>query len=110
VAGSDLYRGTLDLLVLQTLTTGTLHGYAIGAVIREQSKGSLDPGEGVLYPALRRMEKMRWIRSEWGQTNTGRKARFYSLTAEGRKTLKTEMERWKRHVGAVAAVFRYAES
>ena len=108
VAGSDIYQGTLNLLILQTLTMGTLHGYGIGSVIREQSGGLLDPGEGVLYPALRRMEKDGWVRSEWGETSTGRKARFYMLTARGRKVLKREMERWEGHVGAVTDVLRHA--
>lgn len=108
MAGSDIYRGTLNLLVLQTLAVGALHGYGIGALIREQSEGLLDPGEGVLYPALRRMEKTGLIRSEWGETSTGRRARFYTLTDRGRKALAKETERWEGHVGAVAAVLRHA--
>ena len=108
VAGSDIYRGTLNLLLLQTLTMGTLHGYAIGAMIREQSDGLLDPGEGVLYPALRRMEKKRWVSSKWGKTSTGRKARFYTITDRGRNVLKKEMGRWEGHIGAVSAVLRHA--
>jgi PadR family transcriptional regulator PadR len=108
VAGSDIYRGTLNLLILQTLTMGPLHGYGISAVIREQSDGILDPGEGVLYPALRRMEKRGLVGSEWGETSTGRRARFYTLTDRGRKALAAEIERWEGHVGAVAAVLRHA--
>jgi transcriptional regulator len=109
MAGSDIYRGTLSLLVLQTLTLGTLHGYGIGTVLREQSSGLLDPGEGVLYPALRRYEKMGWIKSEWGLTDTGRKARFYTITNKGRGALKKELARWESHVGAVTAVLRHAQ-
>ena len=106
MAGSDIYRGTLNLLILQALSMGTLHGYGIGVAIREGSDGVLDPGDGVLYPALRRMEKMGWLRSQWGTTSTGRKARFYSLTDKGRKSLDKEAERWKGHVGAVSAVLQ----
>jgi PadR family transcriptional regulator PadR len=108
VAGSDIYQGTLNLLVLQTLTTGPLHGYGIGSILREESAGLLDPGAGVLYPALRRMERKGWIRSHWGKTETGRKARFYSLTEKGQAALEKETERWEGHVGAVAAVLRYS--
>ncbi len=109
MAGSDIYRGTLDLLILQTLAMGTLHGYGIGGVIRKQSSGLLDPGEGVLYPALRRMERTGWVTSEWGRTDTGRRARFYSLTRKGHGALELELERWKGHVGAVSAVLRHAQ-
>lgn len=109
MAGSDIYRGTLNLLILQTLTMGMLHGYGIGSVIREQSGGLLDPGEGVLYPALRRMEKKGWVRSDWGETDTGRRARFYVLTKKGQTALKREMERWEGHVGAVSDVLRHAQ-
>ena len=108
MAGSDIYRGTLSLVILQTLTMGARHGYGIGAVIREQSGGLLDPGEGVLYPALRRMEKKGWVRSEWAETDTGRRARFYELTKKGRTALKRETARWEGHVGAVNGVLRHA--
>ena len=108
MAGSDMYQGTLNLLVLQTLKGGTLHGYGIGAVIREESAGLLDPGTGVLYPALRRLERKGWIRSQWGMTESGRRARFYSLTEKGESALKKESERWEGHVGAVSAVLGYS--
>ena len=108
MAGSDIYRGTLDLMVLQTLAMGTLHGYGIAAIIRDQSRGLLDPGAGVLYPALRRLERIGWIRSEWGKTDTGRKARFYTLTDRGQRALEKETQRWEGHVEAVSAVLRHA--
>jgi transcriptional regulator len=95
-------------MVLQTLAMGTIHGYGIAAIIREQSQGLLDPGAGVLYPALRRLERMGWIRSEWSRTDTGRKARFYVLSEKGEKALKKETARWEGHVEAVSAVLRHA--
>lgn len=95
-------------MILQTLTNGPLHGYAIGALIREASEGELDPGEGVLYPALRRMESKGWVRSVWGETSTGRQARYYSLTPQGKQALDKETARWRGHVGAVLAVLRHA--
>lgn len=103
MAGSDLYVGTLDLLILKALAHGRLHGYGIGRWIRATTDDLLSVQEGALYPALHRLERKGLIDEEWGLTETNREAKFYSLTAEGRKQLGVEMERWQRHVDAVAA-------
>ena len=100
---SDLYTGTLDLLILKALSAGPLHGYGIGRWIRQTTSDVLNVQEGVLYPALHRMERRGLIAEEWGVTETNREAKFYRLTAAGRKQLKRELERWERHTRAVAA-------
>lgn len=110
MAGSNIITGTLDLLILQTLKWGPKHGYAIGRWIRERTDGTYDPDEGVLYPALHRLNGKGWVRGQWGETETGRRARFYSLTKKGWKALQKERTRWEEHAGAVAAVLRYTES
>lgn len=110
MAGSDLDRGTWSLLILRTLERESLHGYGIGAQIRDRTGGRLDPDEGVLYPALRRMEKEGWIRGEWGITSTGRKARFYSLTGKGREALQEKAASWEEHAHAVFSVLRDSEA
>jgi len=104
MAGSNLFTGTLDLLVLKALQSGALHGYAIGRWIRETGGGPLHIEEGALYPALHRLEKDGFLAADWGQTETGRQAKFYKLTAKGKKRLSTESARWSEHVGAVQAV------
>ena len=104
MAGSDVFTGTLDLLILRTLRGGPRHGYAIGRWIRESSNDALDVEEGVLYPALHRLEKKGLIKAEWGQTELNRPGRFYKLTPSGRKHLQNETSRWRDHVRAVAAV------
>ncbi|MCG8455157.1 MAG: PadR family transcriptional regulator [Holophagales bacterium] len=104
MAGSNLYSGTLDLLVLRSLGWGPIHGYAIGGWIRRSSKGVLQIEEGALYPALHRLENRGWLEAEWGLTDKGRQAKFYRLTAEGRKQLDAETERWSSHAAAVRAV------
>jgi transcriptional regulator len=109
MGGSNLFTGTLDLLILHTLSGGAKHGYLIGRWISQQTDGILDVEEGVLYPALHRLSKKAWIRGTWGETDTGRRARFYSLTRKGRKALEREMARWEEHVGAVGAVLRSSE-
>ena len=83
MAGSNIYTGTLDLLILQTLKWGPKHGYAIGRWISERTEGAYDLEEGVLYPALHRLNKKGWVKGQWGETDTGRRARFYSLTKRG---------------------------
>lgn len=103
MAGSDLYVGTLDLLILKALARAKLHGYGIGRWIRSTTEDVLSVQEGALYPALHRLERKGLIEEEWGLTETNREAKFYSLTAEGRKQLSREIERWHRHVQAVAA-------
>ena len=100
----DLVRGTLDLLILRTLALGPLHGYAIASRIRDRSEGELLVLEGALYPALHRLEARDLIAAEWGITPTSRRARYYALTAAGRKQLKAETATWTRYVAAVGKV------
>jgi transcriptional regulator len=104
MAGSNLFTGTLDLLILHTLTAGPLHGYAIGLKLKKRSAGRLDLDEGVLYPALYRLNRKGLIKGEWGETETGRRARFYSLKAKGRRFLKRERARWEDHIESVQAI------
>ena len=101
---SDLLRGTLDLLVLEILSAGELHGYAIGQRIQEQSGELLRIEQGSLYPALYRMHKRGWLRSRRGTTETGRKARMYSLTRSGRRHLDREAAGWRDYARGVQAV------
>lgn len=104
MSGSDLFTGTLDILVLRTLQHGPLHGYAIGRAIREGSEGVLTVEEGALYPALHRLEGRGLLEAEWGKTDTGRRAKFYQPTPEGRAHLAREAERWAEFSGAVTAI------
>jgi PadR family transcriptional regulator, regulatory protein PadR len=107
---NDILQGTLVLLVLQTLVGGgKMHGYAITAHIHRISDQLLRVEEGSLYPALHRMEQERWVRAEWGTTEKNRDARFYSLTANGRRQLADERENWSRLTAGVALVMRAAE-
>jgi PadR family transcriptional regulator PadR len=106
MAGSDLYTGTLDVLILTALATRPLHGYAIGLWIRNKSERVLDIREGVLYPALHRLEQRGWLTSKWGTTDTKRRAKFYRLTAGGRKQLHAEIARLTEHSEAVLSVLR----
>ena len=102
---SDVLQGTLDLLVLKTLASHRrLHGYAITSHIQRVSADLLRVEEGSLYPALHRMEQQGWLRSEWGLTEKNREARFYSLTAQGRKQLAREEESWARLTDGVRRV------
>lgn len=104
MAGSNLYTGTLDLLVLRALRGGADHGYGIGAWIRETGGDLLSVEEGVLYPALHRLEARGWLRSEWGRSEANRRAKFYSLTSSGQRALAAETARWTRHAAAVETV------
>lgn len=104
MAGSNLYSGTLDLLILRSLSWGPLHGYAVGRWIRRASADVLKIEEGALYPALHRLEKRGWLISDWGLTETNRQAKFYSLSPEGRQHLGSETARWNEHTTAVQAV------
>lgn len=104
MAGSNLFTGTLELLILQTLRSEPLHGYAIGRHLNNRTGGTLSPEEGVLYPALYRLARKGLIEGTWGATDTGRRARFYSLTAKGQAVLKKERARWEEHIRAVQAV------
>src|SRR5437879_13763608 len=98
----DLLQGTLDLLILRTLQTGALHGWAISERIQQISQDTLQVNQGSLYPALHRLEHQGWIKSEWGVSELGRRARFYRLTASGRKQLGLGKEKW----ASVAAAMR----
>lgn len=106
---NDILQGTLALLILKTLASGKrMHGYAITAHIQTVSAQLLRVEEGSLYPALHRMEQQGWIRAEWGKTEKNRDARFYVLTAQGRKQLAEEEQSWQRLTEGVARVIRYA--
>src|SRR5918992_6094886 len=106
---NDILQGTLVLLVLRTLATRKrMHGYAITSHIQRVSADLLRVEEGSLYPALHRMEQAGWLRSEWGMTEKNREARFYSLTAQGRRQLALEEESWARLTEGVGRVLRYA--
>lgn len=99
--GSDLYTGTLDLLVLKALSWGPRHGYAIGRWIRERTSDVLVVQEGALYPALHRLERKGLLAEEWRTSETGRQAKYYSLTAAGRQQLRAEQKRWQLYTRAV---------
>lgn len=103
-----LLRGTLDMLVLRTLEGGRMHGYAIARAIQDVTDEALQVEEGSLYPALYRMEKKDWLRSEWDKTELNRRARFYELTEEGRRQLRRERGAWERFIEAVAKVMETA--
>src|SRR5262245_19498719 len=106
---NDILQGTLALLVLRTLdVAGPLHGYAITSHIQMVSAERLRVEEGSLYPALHRMEQDGWLRSAWGLTEKKREARFYSITAKGRKQLAEEEESWNRLTEGVSRVLGYA--
>src|SRR6201998_2965193 len=108
MARNDL-QGTLDLLVLKTLATaGSLHGYGIVLHIQRASDELLRVEEGSLYPALHRMEQSKWIRSEWALTETNRKAKYYTLTAAGRRQLQEAEESFEQLVKGIRAILRYA--
>ena len=104
VAGSDLFTGTLDVLILKTLSWGPMHGYAIGRWIRDTTGDVLKVEEGALYPALHRLERKGLLEEEWRLTETNRQAKFYTLTAAGRKHLRAEMQRWSEFSTAVSTV------
>ena len=104
----DLMPGTLDMLVLRTLTHGHMHGYAIAQIIRQISDDVLQIEEGSLYPALQRLELNGWIEGEWGMSANNRRARFYKLTPLGRKQLTAETERYRQMTGAIARVMGLA--
>lgn len=103
---ADLLQGTLDLLVLKTLQGGPRHGWDIAQRIQQISQDVLRIGQGSLYPALHRLEDRGWIASEWGSSENNRRAKFYSLTAVGRKQLAAETEGWERFSGAVALILK----
>ena len=101
---TDLLQGTLDLLILQTLVPGPMHGWGVALRIQQVSEDVLQIGQGSLYPALHRLEYKGWIRSDWGNSENNRKAKFYSLTKAGKKQLETELETWERLSAAIGLV------
>jgi PadR family transcriptional regulator PadR len=105
----DILQGTLSLLVLRALEAqGTMHGYALSSHIQKASAELLRVEEGSLYPALHRMEQDGWVLAEWGVTEKGRKARFYSLTPKGERQLVVERANWQRLIMGVSRALRYA--
>ena len=106
---SDLVQGTLDLLILKTISLEPKHGWAIGKRIEQISKDALQVQQGSLYPALYRLEQQGWIKAEWKKTDIGREAKFYALTAAGRKQLDKELASWSRLSGAINLVVRTTE-
>jgi len=101
---TDLVQGTLDLLILKTISLDPLHGWAIAKRIQQVSQEALQIQQGSLYPALHRLEQQAWIKAEWRCTDTGRMAKFYSLTRSGRRQLETELASWTRLSAAVNLV------
>ena len=104
----DLLQGTLDLLILRTLQTGPQHGWAISERIQQISQDVLQVNQGSLYPALHRLEHKGWIEATWGVSELGRRARFYQLTASGRKQLEAERETWTQFTAAIGRVLDMA--
>jgi PadR family transcriptional regulator PadR len=100
----ELLQGTLDLMILQTLIWGPQHGYGVGQIIRVQTRDVLQVDTGSLYPALHRLEKKKWIASEWKLTEKNQRAKFYKLTTAGRKQLASERTRWEQFSQAIAAI------
>ena len=101
---TDLLQGTLDLLILQTLALGPMHGWGVAQRIQQVSAEVLQIGQGSLYPALHRLEYKGWIQADWGNSENNRRAKFYSLTPAGRKQLETELHTWERLSSAIALV------
>ncbi len=104
----DVLQGTLDLLVLRTLQSGAMHGWAVSERIQQVSQDVLCVNQGSLYPALHRLEHQGWIAAEWGVSELGRRARFYKLTPAGKRQLRQETEAWGRFAGAIGRVLDMA--
>ena len=100
----DLLQGTLDMLILKAVSLGPLHGYGILLRIQQISKNRLEIQQGSLYPALYRLEHQGWIIGEWGESENNRKAKYYSLTAAGKRRFHTEAEKWNRMAGVIAGI------
>jgi PadR family transcriptional regulator PadR len=100
----ELLQGTLDMLILQTLRWGAQHGYGISTAIRAGSNEVLQVETGSLYPALHRLEKQGWVKSEWGKTENNQRAKYYQLTASGKKQLQAEQTRWTQLTDAIAGL------
>ena len=106
---SELLQGTLDMLILKVVALGPIHGYGIAQRIRQISKDVLQVQQGSLYPALHRLEKRRWLESAWRESENGRQAKFYKLSAKGRKQLAAEQLTWQRLAGAIALILQTVE-
>jgi PadR family transcriptional regulator, regulatory protein PadR len=106
---SDLLQGTLDMLILKIVALGPVHGYGISQRIRQISKEVLNVQQGSLYPALHRLEKRGWLEADWGESDNGRQAKFYKLSAKGRKQLVAEQSNWDRLSQAVALIMKTAQ-
>ena len=102
-------QGTLDMLVLQILSLGPAHGYAIAQRIEQVSRNAVQINQGSLYPALHRLEQKKWLRAEWRASETGREAKFYALTRAGEKQLEIEKQSWDRLAAAVRLIFAQGE-
>jgi len=109
LAKTDLLQGTLDLLILQVAALGPVHGYAIAQRLNQISREALQVQQGSLYPALHRLEKRGWLKAEWRAAESGREAKFYALTAAGRKRLEVERTEWDRLSQAIALVLQTAK-
>jgi transcriptional regulator len=107
-ASIDLLQGTLDMLILRTLSREAMHGWAIAERIEQVSQDVLQVNQGSLYPALHRLEHQGWIQATWGVSTLGRRARFYELTAAGRRQLESEKHEWQRLTAAIGRVLRMA--
>jgi PadR family transcriptional regulator, regulatory protein PadR len=105
---SDLLQGTLDMLILKVVGLGPIHGYGISQRIRQISQEVLQVQQGSLYPALHRLEKRGWLTAQWGSSNNGRQAKFYSLSAKGRKQLASETSHWSQLSGAISLILEAA--
>jgi transcriptional regulator len=106
---SDLLQGTLDVLILKVVALGPIHGYAIAQRLQQMSGAVLQVQQGSLYPALHRLEKRRWLKAEWAASDTGREARFYTLTKLGRAQLEEQRANWNRLSAAITGVLSTAE-
>ena len=106
---AEVLKGTLDMLILKVVALGPIHGYAISQRIQQISKDFFQVSEGSLYPALHRLEDGGWLQAEWEETETGREAKFYSLTRAGKKRLSAELVNWERLSEAVALILSTAE-
>ncbi|MGO8731988.1 MAG: PadR family transcriptional regulator [Terriglobia bacterium] len=106
---TEFLKGTLDMLILKIVALGPIHGYAIAQRIQQISREFFQLQQGSLYPALHRLEDRGWLQAEWKPTETGREAKFYSLTRGGRKQLEAEVVNWERLTEAVALILRTAE-
>jgi len=105
----ELLKGTLDMLILKVVALGPIHGYAIAQRIQQISRDFFQLQQGSLYPALHRLEDRGWLKAEWKNSETGREAKFYALTSQGRKHLAAEIKNWEQLTDAVALILRTAE-